>query len=57
MASCASRWEQEPRTWALGTVSTWLEAILEGRLERLRGADPALATALIEGIHTSLRFN
>ena len=58
VTSCASRWEQEPRTWALGTVNSWVEAILEGRLERLRlgGADPELATALIEGIHTSLRF-
>ncbi len=58
VVSCASSWEQEPRTWALGTVSSWVEAILEGRLERLRmgGADPRLATALIEGIHASLRF-
>jgi DNA-binding HxlR family transcriptional regulator len=59
VASCSSRLEQEPRTWALGTVSSWVEAILEGRLERLRmgGADPKLATTLIEGIHASLLFS
>jgi DNA-binding HxlR family transcriptional regulator len=58
VASCVSMREQEPRTWALGAVSSWVEAILEGRLQRLRmgGADPKLATALIEGLHTSLLF-
>jgi DNA-binding HxlR family transcriptional regulator len=56
VASCVSRLEQEPPTWALGTVSSWVEAILERRLGRLRmgGADPKLATALIEGINASL---
>lgn len=59
VASCVSMLEQEPRTWALGTVSSWVDAILEGRLERLRmgGADPKLVTALIEGIHASLLFS
>jgi hypothetical protein len=58
VASCVSRLEQEPPTWALGTVSSWVDAILEGRLERLRmgGADPKLATVVIEGIHASLLF-
>ncbi|HXS33678.1 MAG TPA: winged helix-turn-helix transcriptional regulator [Solirubrobacterales bacterium] len=58
VASCVSKLEQEPRTWALGTVSSWVDAILEGRLGRLRmgGADPKLATSLIEGIHASLFF-
>jgi DNA-binding HxlR family transcriptional regulator len=56
VASCVSQLEQEPRTWALGTVCSWVDAILEGRLERLRmgGEDPKLAIALIEGIHASL---
>jgi DNA-binding HxlR family transcriptional regulator len=58
VASCVSRLEQEPRTWALGTVSSWLEAILYGRLDHLRmgGADPQLATAVIAGMHASLLF-
>jgi DNA-binding HxlR family transcriptional regulator len=59
VASCVSRLEQEPSTWALGTVSSWLDAILEGRLDRLRmgGTDPKLATALIEGMYASLLFS
>lgn len=58
VVSCVSRLQREPPTWALGTVDTWVGAILEGRLERLRmgGANPQLATALIEGIHASLLF-
>ena len=58
VVSCVSRLEQEPSTWALGTVSSWLDAILEGRLDRLRmgGEDPKLATALIEGMYASLSF-
>ncbi len=54
---CRSRWEGEPRTWALGSIESWLDAILEGRLERLRigGEDRELAAALIEKIHHSLR--
>jgi hypothetical protein len=59
VASCVSRLEQEPPSWALGTVNSWVDAILNGRLERLRmgGADPKLAKALIEGIHSSLLFS
>lgn len=58
VASCTSRLEEEPPTWALGTVSSWVDAILEGRLGRLRmgGANPKLATALIEGINAFLPF-
>jgi DNA-binding HxlR family transcriptional regulator len=56
VTSCRSRWEGEPRTWALGSIESWLDAILEGRLERLRigGEDRELAAALIETIHHSL---
>lgn len=59
VVSCVSRLKQEPSTWALGTVSSWLDAILEGRLDRLRmgGKDPKLATALIEGMYASLLFS
>ncbi len=59
VTSCVSRLEQEPPTWALGSVNAWVEAIRDGRLERLRmgGAEPRLATAVIEGIHASLFFN
>jgi DNA-binding HxlR family transcriptional regulator len=56
VTSCRSRWEGEPRTWALGSIESWLDAILEGRLERLRigGEDQELAAVLIEKIHHSL---
>jgi DNA-binding HxlR family transcriptional regulator len=59
VVSCVSRLEQEPSTWALGTVSSWLDAILEGQLGRLRmgGENPKLATALIEGLYASLFFS
>jgi DNA-binding HxlR family transcriptional regulator len=58
VTSCVPRLEREPRTWVLGTVSSWLDAILEGRLDRLRmgGEDPKLATAVIEGMYASLLF-
>jgi DNA-binding HxlR family transcriptional regulator len=56
VVSCVSRLEQDPGTWALGTVGSWIEAILEGQLGRLRigGRDQALARAVIAGLHTSL---
>jgi DNA-binding HxlR family transcriptional regulator len=56
VVSCVSRLEQEPSTWALGAVCSWVDAILEGRLDRLRlgGEDPVLARALIEQLHASL---
>lgn len=57
VTSCVSRLEMDPSTWALGTVDSWVGAILEGRLERLRigGDDPGLANAIITGVHASLR--
>jgi DNA-binding HxlR family transcriptional regulator len=59
VVSCVSSLTQEPSTWALGTVSSWLDAILDGQLDRLRmgGEDPKLATAVIEGMYTSLLFS
>jgi DNA-binding HxlR family transcriptional regulator len=56
IVSCVSRLEQDPRTWALGTVDPWVSAILDGRLSGLRlgGEDPALARAVITGLHEAL---
>lgn len=56
VASCISRLEQEPSTWALGTVPSWIDAILEGRSDRLRlgGEDPGLAQVLIERLNAVL---
>jgi len=56
IASCSSRLVRDPRTWALGSVMSWVDAILEGKLDRLRvgGESPDLARALIEGLHAAL---
>lgn len=56
ISSCMSRLERDPRTWALGTVDSWLDAIIDGRLDRLRfgGEDAQLAKALIASLHTAL---
>jgi DNA-binding HxlR family transcriptional regulator len=56
VVSCVSRLEQDPRTWALGSVSSWVDAILEGRLDRLRlgGGDQDLVSAIIGNLHAVL---
>jgi DNA-binding HxlR family transcriptional regulator len=56
IVSCVSRLEQNPRTWVLGTVDPWVDAILEGRLDGLRlgGESPALARAVIASLHVAL---
>jgi DNA-binding HxlR family transcriptional regulator len=56
IASCAARLERDPRTWALGTVENWLEALIDRRLDRLRlgGEDPPLASDLVKGLHDAL---
>ncbi len=56
ISSCMSRLEQDPRTWALGTVDSWLDAIIEGKLDRLRigGEDAQLAGAVIASLHAAL---
>jgi hypothetical protein len=56
VASCVSRLEQEPRTWALGNVDSWIDAILEGQLDRLRvgGESPGLVRGVVAGLHASL---
>lgn len=56
IVSCVSRLEQEPRTWVLGTVCPWVDALLDGNLDGLRigGESPSLAKAVIAGLHASL---
>jgi len=56
VVSCASSLEQDPSTWALGTVGAWAEAIVDGRFDSLRtgGRDQELALALLEGLHRSI---
>ncbi len=56
VVSCDSRLEQNPGTWAMGTVEAWVGAALDGNLDGLRvgAADRALAGTLIEGLHRAL---
>lgn len=56
VTSCNSRLQMEPSTWAIGSIGSWVAAILEGRLDRLRlgGHDPHLAKDAIAGLHASL---
>jgi DNA-binding HxlR family transcriptional regulator len=56
VASCVSRIDGNPGTWAIGTPDSWLDAIIDGRLDRLRlgGEDPDLAKTLLHRLHDSL---
>jgi DNA-binding HxlR family transcriptional regulator len=56
VVSCASGLEQDPSTWALGTVDAWVEAVVDGLFDGLRigGRDQELASALLEGLHRSI---
>jgi DNA-binding HxlR family transcriptional regulator len=56
VTSCVSELERDPRTWALGTVETWLDAIIDGQFDHLRigGEDPELVRALLRVLHASL---
>jgi DNA-binding HxlR family transcriptional regulator len=53
---CAAQVDERPRTWALGTPETWLDAVIDGKIEALRfgGAKPRLAVALVHGLHLAL---
>ena len=56
IVACSSRLEYDPQTWALGSTGAWVDAILEGKAERLRiGGDRVkLAEELIQRLHVSL---
>jgi DNA-binding HxlR family transcriptional regulator len=53
---CAAQVEESPSTWGLGTAESWLEAVIDGRLDALRfgGARPRLAAGLVHGLHLAL---
>lgn len=56
LASCSVGAETAPRVWALGTPDSWLEAIVAGDSDelRLRGSDPDLLAAIVDGLHEAL---
>ncbi len=56
VVSCAARLAQEPGTWVLGTVDSWVEAILEEKHSCLSigGEASSLARDLIAGLRETL---
>jgi hypothetical protein len=56
IATCSSRLERDPSTWALGSTSAWVDAVLAGRTDRLRvgGDQIKLVNELIERLHFAL---
>jgi DNA-binding HxlR family transcriptional regulator len=54
--SCAPQVSTEPSTWAVGAPETWLDTVIDGRIDDLRlgGSRPQLALDLIAGIHIAL---
>lgn len=54
--SRAPKVSTEPTTWAIGAPETWLDVVIDGRIEDLRlgGANPQLALDLLGGIHHAL---
>lgn len=56
IVACSSRLEKDPKTWALGPAGAWVDAILEGKTERLKiGGDRVkLAVELIQRLRASL---
>lgn len=56
VVSCAAQVTEFPRSWALGSPSTWLDVVIDGGLEGLRfgGASPWLGADLAQGLHDAL---
>jgi DNA-binding HxlR family transcriptional regulator len=56
VVSCTPAVSQEPGTWAVGSPETWLDAVIDARIEDLRigGVDPQLALDLVTGLHFAL---
>ncbi len=53
---CRPRVDITPPTWAVGSSSAWLDAVIDGEIAELRpgGADPQLALDLVAGLHNAL---
>jgi DNA-binding HxlR family transcriptional regulator len=56
VVSCVPEVGAEPTTWAIGAPETWLDVVIDGRIEDLRigGASPQLALDLVTGMHFAL---
>lgn len=53
---CVPELEKDTEAWALGSPTTWLNAVIDGEFEDLRfgGRHPQLAADLVHGIHLAL---
>jgi DNA-binding HxlR family transcriptional regulator len=50
--SCTSRLEGRPTAWALGSLTAWLDAIVEGDADRIEpGGDSIFARELLDAMH------
>lgn len=55
VVSCSTRLLDSPRTWVLGSVQAWLDAVIdEGATLSFGGARSELAATLLEGIRLAL---
>ncbi len=55
IVSCTTKLQGNPDAWALGSISAWLSALLEGDLASLElGGNGRLARTLIDGLHQTL---
>jgi DNA-binding HxlR family transcriptional regulator len=56
IVSCLPELAAAPSTWAVGAPESWLDVVIDGRIEDLRigGARPQLALDLVAGIHQAL---
>jgi DNA-binding HxlR family transcriptional regulator len=56
IAYCSASVAREPGTWVVGSSETWLDAVIDARIEDLRigGTDPQLGLDLVIGLHFAL---
>lgn len=56
VVTCWTDIQTGPPTWGVGTADAWLDAVIDGSIERLRigGNDPQFALDLVAGLHTAL---
>lgn len=55
LISCATQLDSSPDSWALGSASDWLAAMIEHDVNRLElGGDCRLAAAFVAGLHEAL---
>jgi len=55
VASCTADLEGSADSWAIGSLTAWLGAVIEGDAAKLElGGEAGLARAVLEGLHARL---